>query len=127
MATTPTQKLIAEGTARTITQPLQQTDFSLVLGGPLFQIFRRTHLAGPSLELLRNRVLVVSLLAWLPLAVLSAAEESLLGGSRLPFLYDLESHVRFLVAVPVLIVAEVIVNQRSRVAVNLFEATYCDC
>ena len=93
----------------------------------MFQILRRTHLSGPSLELLRNRVLVVFFLAWLPLVVLSAAEESLLGGTRLPFFHDRESHVRFLVAVPVLIVAEVIVNQRSRVAVNLFEATYCDC
>ena len=28
-------------------------DFSLVLGGPLFQLWRRTHLAGDALQLLR--------------------------------------------------------------------------
>ena len=31
-------------------------NFSLVLGGPLFQLFRRFHLAGGGLELLRRRV-----------------------------------------------------------------------
>jgi hypothetical protein len=30
-------------------------DFSLVLGGPLYQILRRTHLTGPVLELLQRR------------------------------------------------------------------------
>jgi hypothetical protein len=78
-------------------------DFSLVLGGPLFQMFRRAHLSGPALELLRRRVLVISLVAWLPLALLSALEGHLLGGRNLSFLRDLESHVRFLVALPVLI------------------------
>jgi len=31
-------------------------DFSLVLGGPLFQIFRRAYLSGNALELIKNRV-----------------------------------------------------------------------
>jgi hypothetical protein len=48
-------------------EPLRDpTDFSLVLGGPLFQILRRAHLSDDALTLLRRRVLVVSLLAWLP-------------------------------------------------------------
>ena len=49
-------------------------DFSLVLGGPLFQLLRRSHLSGNALELVRQRILVISLLAWLPLLVLSALE-----------------------------------------------------
>ena len=36
-------------------------DFSLVLGGPLFQLLRRSHLSGNALELLQQRILVVSL------------------------------------------------------------------
>jgi hypothetical protein len=32
----------------------------------------------------------------------------------IPFLYDVETHVRFLVALPLLIVAEIVVNQRMR-------------
>ena len=34
-------------------------DFSLVLGGPLFQILRRSHLSGDALELLLQRVIAV--------------------------------------------------------------------
>ena len=98
----------------------EQPDFSLVLGGPLFQLLRRTHLSGPALELLRRRVLIISLFAWLPLAVLSTIEGHLLGSQNLPFLRDIESHVRFLVALPVLILAELIVHRRLRSVVKCF-------
>lgn len=47
-------------------------DFSLVLGGPLFQLLRRAHLSDGALMLVRQRILVLSLFAWLPLLVLSA-------------------------------------------------------
>jgi len=51
-------------------------DFSLVLGGPLFQILVRSRLASPDLELVKRRMVVISLFAWLPLLVLS-----LIGGT----------------------------------------------
>jgi len=87
--------------------------FSLVLGGPLFQLLRRAHLADDSLSLLRKRIIVIALLAWLPLLVLSAVEGHLWGGGvAVPFLRDMEVHIRFLVAVPLMIVAEVVVNRR---------------
>ena len=35
-------------------------DFSLVLGGPLFQILRRVHLTDDALALLRQRIIVIS-------------------------------------------------------------------
>ena len=96
-------------------------DFSLVLGGPLFQLLRRTHLAGDSLELLRQRILLIPLLAWLPLLVLSLIEGEALGGrAAVPFLLDIEVHVRFLVALPLLIVAELVVHQRMRFVVRQF-------
>jgi len=98
----------------------EQPDFSLVLGGPLFQIFRRAHLSGSALELLRRRVLIISLFAWLPLAVLSAIEGHLLGSQNLTFLRDVELHVRFLVALPVLILAELPVHRRLRSVVKCF-------
>jgi hypothetical protein len=40
------------------TPPSGSYDFSLVLGGPLYQIVRRAHLSGEALELLRRRILV---------------------------------------------------------------------
>jgi hypothetical protein len=47
-------------------------DFSLVLGGPLFQLLRKSHLEGDALELLHRRIPVFILLTWLPLLLLSA-------------------------------------------------------
>jgi hypothetical protein len=96
-------------------------DFSLVLGGPLFQLLRRSHLSDDALELVRRRIIVIALLAWLPLLVLSALEGQALGGrAAVPFLLDVEAHARFLVALPLLIVAELVVHQRMRLVVRQF-------
>ena len=79
-------------------------DFSLVLGGPIFQLLRRLHLSDEALGLVRRRIVVISLFSWLPLLVLSALEGKLLAGNvAVPFLQDMEVHVRFLVATPLLI------------------------
>ena len=96
-------------------------DFSLVLGGPLFQLLRRTHLSGDALELLCRRILVIVLLPWLPLLGLSVWAGEALGGSiDVPFLLDVEVHVRFLLALPLLIVAELVVHSRMRPIVQQF-------
>jgi hypothetical protein len=96
-------------------------DFSFVLGGPLFQLLRRAHLTDDALLLMRKRVIVIALLAWLPLLVLSALEGHLLGGSvAIPFLLDVEAHIRFLVAMPLLIIAELVVHRRMRPVVRQF-------
>jgi hypothetical protein len=101
--------------------PLQEPpDFSLVLGGPLYQMLRRARLTGPALEMLRRRVVMSVLLCWVPLAVLSLAQSHLLGGAKLSFFRDIETHVRFLVSLPVLILAEMIVDQRIRPVVKGF-------
>ncbi|WP_137819692.1 hypothetical protein [Pseudomonas sp. 2FG] len=96
-------------------------DFSLVLGGPLFQLLIRAHLSDDTLMLVRQRIILISLLVWLPLLVLSTLEGQLLGGSvAVPFLLDVEAHVRFLVAMPLLIAAELVVHRRMRSVVKVF-------
>jgi hypothetical protein len=101
----------------------ESADFSPVLGGPLFQFFRRTHLSGDALELMSRRILVISLLAWLPLLVLALLGGHALGGSvKIPFLLDIETHIRFLIAIPVLIAAELVVHLRIRPVVQQFAA-----
>ena len=95
-------------------------DFSLVLGGPLFQLLVRSRLATPALELVKRRIVVISLFAWLPLLLLSLVSGKAWGGVRLPFLYDIEMHARFLVALPLLIGAELLVHDRMRRIVGQF-------
>ena len=97
----------------------QQHDFSLVLGGPIFQLFRRAHLEGDHLELLRRRVIIITLFAWLPLLLLSLFT-SPHGGARLSFLHDIEVQARFLVALPILIGCELLVHLRLRPASRRF-------
>ena len=106
---------------KTIDNIDKSADFSLVLGGPLYQFFRKAHLSGDALELVRQRIIVISLLTWLPLLILSALEGELLGGSAaVPFLLDLEVHIKFLVIMPLLIVSELVVHQRMRFVVKQF-------
>jgi hypothetical protein len=90
-------------------------EFSLVCGGPLFRMCRHAHLSGDALELLHRRVLAISLLAWLPLLVLSVIDgRAVAGAVKIPFLYDVETHVRFLLALPLFIIADVIVDEQIR-------------
>jgi len=98
----------------------EPNDFSLVLGGPVFQFFRKSHLAGDGLELLHRRLLIITLIAWLPLLLLAALGRSAGNLGRLSFLHDVEVHIRFLIALPVLIAAELIVHSRLRVVVRNF-------
>lgn len=100
---------------------LDPPDFSLVLGGPLFQLLRRSHLADDALEMVRQRIVVMALLAWLPLLLLTALEGQLIGGSTaVPFLMDAEVHIRFLVAIPLMIGAELVVHRRMRLLLRQF-------
>jgi hypothetical protein len=96
-------------------------DFSVVLGGPLYQLWRRSRLTGDALELVHRRLIVSVLVSWLPLLILSAAAGRAWGSAvKVPFLLDIESNVRFLVALPLLIVAELVVHRRTRVVARRF-------
>jgi len=104
-------------------QPLLKDppDFSVVLGGPLFQLFRRSRLTNDDLQLLRRRIIAISLFCWLPLLVLALLGGQLLSGSvAVPFLLDVEVHAKFLLAMPLLIGAELVVHRRMRHLVRQF-------
>ena len=78
---------------RSTDEPLsgEPVEFSLVLGGPLYQLWRRTRLTGDALQLIHRRVVFLTLLAWAPLLVLTVAEGHAWGNSvALPFIRDVE-------------------------------------
>jgi len=87
-------------------------DFSIVLGGPLFQLLRRARLEGDHLELLSRRLIVFVGVTWLPLFLLATVGPFAGSVGRLAFLRDIEVHARFLVALPAFIVAELLVHAR---------------
>jgi hypothetical protein len=103
-------------------RPRDDPDFSLVLGGPLYQLYLRTRLARPPLELAIRRVVGISLICWLPLLLLTAIAGRLTSGVSIPFLQDVEVHVKLLLVLPMLIAAEVVVDQRlSRIVAQFSE------
>jgi hypothetical protein len=96
-------------------------DFSLVLGGPLYQLLRGARLTGDGLQLLRRRIIAAVLLTWPPLLLLSAADGHAWGDSvALSFVRDVELHARLLIALPLLIAAELVVHKRMRTVVAQF-------
>ncbi|HKO59766.1 MAG TPA: hypothetical protein VJV03_01285 [Pyrinomonadaceae bacterium] len=111
-----------EVTPDPVAQPVRvDEDFSVVLGGPLFQLFRRAYLSGTALELLHRRVIVLVTVAWLPLLFLSALEGNVWGNNvRLPFMRDIDVHARFLIAMPLLLGAELAVYHSLRNIVRQF-------
>ncbi len=101
--------------------PRDPYDFSVVLGGPTYQLIRRAHLAGDAFNLLRRRVVVICAFAWLPLLALSVLGGQAWGDAvEVPFLTDIDAHARFLGALPLLIVAELVVHQRMRPVARQF-------
>jgi hypothetical protein len=100
--------------------PEEPHDFSLVLGGPIYQLLVKSHLAGRALEMLYRRVILLTLLAWLPLLLIATLSSTADNAGRLSFLHDIEVHVRFLIAIPVLVGAELIVHSRIRLVVQRF-------
>ncbi len=95
-------------------------EFSLVLGGPLFQLYRLLHLAGQALEFTPRRTLVVTLFAWTPLFVISLVEGTAWGGVGEPFLFDIDVNARLLIALPLLVGGELFIHQRMRLVVGAF-------
>lgn len=99
----------------------EDSEFSLVLGGPFFRLWKRSRLAGTALELLHRRIAALIAFAWLPLLVLSVAEGAAWGsGVRLSFLQDVEMHSKLLLALPLLVGAELFVHQRMRHVMQQF-------
>lgn len=68
-------------------------DFSLVLGGPTFQLLRKARLQGGEADLVSRRIFAITLITWLPLFVLamlgSAGDDALLGAADIQSLADL--------------------------------------
>jgi hypothetical protein len=99
----------------------QLDDFSLVLGGPLFQLFIRARLGTDTLGLVKRRTIFISLFTWLPLLLISLLPgEPTDNAIKVSFFYDIDVHIRFLLALPLMLVGELVVHQRFRPLIRQF-------
>ncbi|MGB7439392.1 MAG: hypothetical protein WBQ61_24550 [Candidatus Acidiferrum sp.] len=98
-------------------------EFSIVEGGPLHRIQLRLGLMKDRAPRIMRRAMIFALVAWLPLLILSAVQGVLVTNVKIPFLYDPAAYSRFLLAVPLLIVAEVVIGPRIAEATSQFIAS----
>jgi len=95
-------------------------NFSLVIGGPFYNGLRRMKLVEPAPNV-PGRILALLLFTWLPLLILAFAQGTASGGkARLPLLYDFSIYGRFFVGLPLLIVAEIVIDPWIRRVVSIF-------
>jgi hypothetical protein len=88
-------------------------EFSLVSGGLFNALLVRCRLLREPVELLRERSLVFVAITWLPLLVISLLEGNVWGSNvHLPFLFDVSTHARFLIAIPLLFLADAFAYHR---------------
>jgi hypothetical protein len=81
-------------------------DFSIVRGGPFFRLLCSSRLCDDHFHYTFRRITVISLAAWLPLLILSVMGDHAAAGIQIPFIDDIETHVRFLIALPLLLIGE---------------------
>jgi hypothetical protein len=99
----------------------QLPELSLMEGGPGDALMKRLRLIRPEFGAASARTAMsLAAVTWLPLLVFSFIEGLALGGARIPFLYDLAAHARFLVAVPILVLAEIPIGSRLRKVAKRF-------
>lgn len=103
-----------------MTQPQPADKFSLVLGGPLYQAFLRLRLATPPIGHVERRIGAAIAITWLPVFALTALTGTVFGGTKVPFFQDIETHVRLLIALPLLIGAEPVVHTQLALQVRQF-------
>jgi len=102
-------------------KPPSHTGFSLLAGGPTHWLQQRLGLIKPGSPNLWRRAALGVLVTWVPLLVISASEGLAFGHRvKLPFLYDFAAYTRFLVAIPLLILAEGLVERRVTDAARHF-------
>jgi len=96
-------------------------DFSIVFGGPTYDFLYRFRLVRFSLPNILRRIVVLVAATWLPLVLLSLRDDLALGHHvRIPLLLDFATYGRFLLALPLFVMAEIVIDPGIRLAVRQF-------
>lgn len=95
--------------------------FDITHGGPLYKLEKRIETIKENAPLTKRRAVFGALLTWLPLFVLSAMQGRAFGHNvPVPFLRDFSTYTRFLLAIPLYLLAENIIGPRVIEAAEQF-------
>ena len=96
-------------------------DFSVVMGGPIYDFLLRTGLLRRGLPNALHRIIALIIFTWLPLLILSVKDGLAVGHQvKVPFLYDFSMYGRYLLALPLFILAEVVIDPSIQLSVEEF-------
>jgi hypothetical protein len=96
-------------------------NFSLTRGGPFHHLLTLIGYAGSERKQVLHRAVIGTFLCWVRLLVLTFAQGLAVGTKvRIPFLLDHAVHLRFLMALPILILAETPIDRRWNILVREF-------
>lgn len=100
----------------------REHDLALFEGGPFVRFLRLARLRGDEIrEHWQRRALCLAMITWLPLLLLAGLDGQAFGDLvKVPFILDATPHVRFLIALPLFVLAEISVNERIRGALPQF-------
>ncbi len=94
---------------------------SIVTGGPIYDFLERIGLIRYDLPNVMRRIIALVAITWLPLFLLSLKDGVAFGSRvKLPFLYDFSMYGRFLLSLPLLLLAEIVIDPAIRVGVAEF-------
>jgi hypothetical protein len=98
--------------------------FSFIFGGPFHRLQVRFGYARQERSRVARRALFLAGLCWLPLLLLSIAQGQAYNRQiQIPFLFDLAVSVRFLIAMPILVLSELGIDRNLRRVVMQFIAS----
>ncbi|SDF22196.1 hypothetical protein [Terriglobus roseus] len=86
--------------------------FLLMQGGPFYYLEQRVGLIRKGAPLTIRRAVFAACLTWVPLLVLTLMHGTAFDGVRIPFLRDFSVHSRFLLGIPLLMLAELVLAPR---------------
>ena len=90
-------------------------NFSVVVGGPVYDLLLRFHLVRQTLPNVWRRIVALMVVIWLPLLLLSLKEGLAFGHKvRIPFLCDLAMYGTFLLGLPLLLLAGLVIDPPIR-------------
>ena len=96
-------------------------ELSLMEGGPGDALMKKLRLIRPEIGAASPRTaIILAAVTWLPLMVLSVIGGLALSGAKIPFFYDIAAHTRFLVGIPILVLAEIPIGKRLRGVIKHF-------
>ncbi len=100
---------------------LTDAQFSIIRGGLLERFLILLRITTAEKPHTTRKIFFFTLIGWTPLLLLCAAEGLLWGEkAQVTFLEEFATHIRFLIAIPIMMVSEVLVDKRVKSVVNQF-------